>query len=516
MFWKIINDDCLNVLPKIKSNVIDCIVTDPPYGIEFMGKDWDKAVPSVEVWKQCLRVLKPGAFMFVMSSPRLDVLSQMAIRLQEAGFRIDFTPIFWAYASGFPKAINISKAVDKKLGFEPVEIGKAWRSQRGISEGWDRPWRERQRQTGDFSYPITKPASEQAKALDGSYGGFQPKPAVEVILVCMKPLSEKSYVEQALKNRKGITWLDDCRIPILKEEVDDYDFNRRGYHERYKGERIPYEGGWKPRNIKVEEVIKGRFPANLLVCDDILNDGEIRKSIGGKGDASKGALGDFVYGKYEKIHGEHAGGLGDVGSFSRYFDLDRWFEKTFEYLPENVKRTFPFLICPKADKSERDKGLEVFDKSDEVQPAGLVGAIQSGKERPRMPRANIHPTVKPIKLMSYLVTLGSRKGDIILDPFIGSGTTAIACKLLGRSCLGIEIEPLYCRIAEARLSAFPYQETIEKFFETLEYNLTDEDELLNLFEPQPLEAFFENINKNIEEPKLTLEEFLKNIENNII
>jgi site-specific DNA-methyltransferase (adenine-specific) len=504
MFWKIINDDCLNVLPKIKSNVIDCIVTDPPYGIEFMGKDWDKAVPSVEVWKQCLRVLKPGAFMFVMSSPRLDVLSQMAIRLQEAGFRVDFTPIFWAYASGFPKAINISKAVDKKLGFEREVIYVEHKAPPGSDVVY-----------GVFSdsYEVKrdKPASEQAKALDGSYGGFQPKPAVEVILVCMKPLSEKTYVEQALKNRKGITWLDNCRVPILKEEVDDYDFNRRGYHERYKGERIPYEGGWKPRNIKVEEVIKGRFPANLLVCDDILNDGKTYRTRPHGGDGRPLDTRHMGWG-FKRLPCE----IEDIGSFSRYFDLDRWFEKTFEYLPENVKRTFPFLICPKADKSERDKGLGVFDKSDEVQPAGLVGAIQSGKERPRMPRANIHPTVKPIKLMSYLVTLGSRKGDIILDPFIGSGTTAIACKLLGRSCLGIEIEPLYCRIAEARLSAFPYQETIEKFFETLEYSLTDEDELLNLFEPQPLETFFENINKNIEEPKLTLEEFLKNIENNII
>ena len=506
MFWKIINDDCLNVLPKIKSNVIDCIVTDPPYGIEFMGKDWDKAVPSVEVWKQCLRVLKPGAFMFVMSSPRLDVLSQMAIRLQQAGFRVDFTPIFWAYASGFPKAINISKAVDKKLGFEREVIYVEHKAPPGSDVVY-----------GVFSdsYEVkrSKPASKEAKALDGSYGGFQPKPAVEVILVCMKPLSEKTYVEQALKNKKGITWLDNCRIPILKEEIEDYDFNRRGYHERYKGERIPYEGGWKPRNIKVEEVIKGRFPANLLVCDDVLNDGEIRKSIGGKGDASKGALGDFVYGKYEKIHGEHAGGLGDVGSFSRYFDLDRWFEKTFEYLPENVKRTFPFLICPKADKSERDKGLEL--KISDEKGGKYHFRDSEGFERFDTKVRNIHPTVKPIKLMSYLVTLGSRKGDIILDPFIGSGTTAIACKLLGRSCLGIEIEPLYCRIAEARISAFPYQETIEKFFENIEYSLTDEDEL-NLFEPQPLETFFENINKNIEEPKLTLEEFLKNIENNII
>jgi site-specific DNA-methyltransferase (adenine-specific) len=111
--------DCLTELPKLELESIDLIATDPPYGISFMGKDWDKAVPSVEVWKECLRVLKPGAFAFVMSLPRLDVLSQMAVRLSEAGFRVDFTPIFWAFASGFPKATNISKKLDVR---RPTDI----------------------------------------------------------------------------------------------------------------------------------------------------------------------------------------------------------------------------------------------------------------------------------------------------------------------------------------------------------------------------------------------------------
>jgi site-specific DNA-methyltransferase (adenine-specific) len=253
----------------------------------------------------------------------------------------------------------------------------------------------------------------------------------------MKPLSEKTYVEQALKNRKGITWLDDCRIPHQEKTK---------FTERQEQKTL-YQGGWDySKNVLASPCPEGRFPANLLVCDDILNDGMIHTSGHMDSIARADPTNQNVYGKMypRRVYSE-----GDIGSFSRYFDLDRWFEKTFEYLPENVKRTFPFLICPKADKSERDKGLEL--KISDEKGGKYHFRDSEGFERFDTKVRNIHPTVKPIKLMSYLVTLGSRKGDIILDPFMGSGTTAIACKLLGRSCLGIEIEPLYCRIAEARL-----------------------------------------------------------------
>ena len=114
----IINNDSLHALKDLDEASIDTIITDPPYGYSFMGKDWDKAVPSVEIWQECLRVLKPGAFMCVMSAPRSDVQCAMISRLQEAGFRLDFTPIYWTYASGFPKAGNVGKLVDKRLGKE--------------------------------------------------------------------------------------------------------------------------------------------------------------------------------------------------------------------------------------------------------------------------------------------------------------------------------------------------------------------------------------------------------------
>lgn len=108
--------NCLDIMKEMPAESVDCIVTDPPYGIEFMGKDWDKAIPSLEIFKECVRVLKSGAFMFCMSSPRQDVHWRMMQKIEYAGFRIDVTDIEHAYASGFPKAMNIGKSIDKRLG----------------------------------------------------------------------------------------------------------------------------------------------------------------------------------------------------------------------------------------------------------------------------------------------------------------------------------------------------------------------------------------------------------------
>ena len=109
------NKDCRD-MSELADNSVDLIVTDPPYGYSFMGKDWDKAVIPVGIWKECLRVLKPGAFAFVMCSPRQDCLGKMICNLSNAGFETGFTSLYWAYASGFPKAQNIGKAVDKRNG----------------------------------------------------------------------------------------------------------------------------------------------------------------------------------------------------------------------------------------------------------------------------------------------------------------------------------------------------------------------------------------------------------------
>lgn len=428
----IIHGDSIEKLKDLEDESVDLLCTDPPYGYSFMGKSWDKTLPDIQIFKECLRVLKPGAFAFVMSAPRSDVCSRMMLMLEDAGFEIGFTPIYWTYASGFPKAMNIGKMVDKRLGNKRKSLSVPNNKNNVYGKGMG---------GGEWNAPSEPAVSKEAQGLDGSYGGFQPKPAVEVIIVVMKPLSEKTFVDQALKNGKGITWLDDCRVPY---EVNDY--------EKVKAKNVNNgvsEYKWEEgTNSKAKEVMRidnpnGRFPANLLVSDDVLNDGRVTKSTGGSGKKSQD-LGSVSI----KGNGSNwTGGLGDSGSYSRYFDLDAW------------AKTLPFLIVPKASKREKNEGLEGFDEKPKKPYSGDMPKVTAANwgepdskiyER-KTTAQNNHPTVKPLKLMSYLVTLGSREGDTILDPFLGSGTTALAAKNLGRKYIGIEREEEYVKIAEARL-----------------------------------------------------------------
>jgi len=390
---KLIHGDSVKELNKFEDNSVDLLCTDPPYGYGFMGRDWDKVLPDIKIFEECFRVLKPGSMAFVMSAPRSDVQYRMAEMLEKVGFRIDYTPIYWTYASGFPKAMNISKMIDKQKGAKREVTGKgkagaAFHKGKGVITGGfgnisdgtgtaTTEWDEK-----------NNPATDEAKKLDGSYAGFQPKPAVEVVIVAMKPLDKKGYLEQAQDNGKGITWFDDCRIPfeeghepsdnqsmpdlrdVGKKSKEAIGIDKLSYGQVENAERKEYE----PNTV-------GRFPANMLVSDEVLDD------------------------------------------YSRYFSLDSWFQKNLKSLPEPVQQTFPFMIVPKASRSEKDNGLD----------------------------RNIHPTVKPLTLMNYLVTLGSRKGDVVLEPFAGSGTTALACVAQERDYIAIEREQEYYEIAKARL-----------------------------------------------------------------
>ena len=201
---KLILGDCEDQLKKFPDNSTDLIVTDPPYGYKFMGKDWDKAVPSIEIWKECNRVLKPGAFAFIMSAPRQDVLCRNLVNIENAGFKTNFTSIFWTYASGYPKARSISKLIDKKLGAEREKIARNPNSR----ENCDKSNTIYESGTVGKTAYITKPATEEARRLDGSYAGFQPKPAVEVIIVAMKPWMKKPIqIKRFQTAKESLGWM---------------------------------------------------------------------------------------------------------------------------------------------------------------------------------------------------------------------------------------------------------------------------------------------------------------------
>ena len=398
---RLIQGDCLYCLSKIGDDSVDQVATDPSYGIKFMGKDWDKALPPIEIWIEVLRVLKPGAFAFIMASPRQDVLSRMIRILEEAGFVIGFSSLYWTYANGFPKAHNISKAIDKKLGAKREVINKRTMPDiRGGNYGQGKNKYEK------IVIQDTIPATPEARQLDGAYAGFQPKPAVEVILVVMKPCKEKNYTKQALADGKGITWLDNCRIS-------------------YRDSKLPwkYKDGvkWSPEKKWNQDIIrqaheKGRFPANLIVTDDILD-----------------------YGR------KHQGG------YSRFFSLDAWADLNLQDLPEKVQQNLPFIIVPKASKKEKNAGLDNIQekKVNDGRKKENDTAFQRGATL----RKNTHPTVKPLTLMSYLITMGSQPGDVVLDPFCGSGTTCIAAHKLQRRSIGIELNQQYFEIAAAKMRA---------------------------------------------------------------
>src|SRR5665647_197408 len=209
---QILIGDCAETLKGVETESVDLIVTDPPYGYNFMGLNWDKALPSLESLTECCRVLKHGAFGFFMCAPRQDCLSEMIVRLRNVGFNINFSSIYWVYMTGLPHGANISKLVDKRAGVEREVIGVRTKLQSYGHENSD--WQDncygKDTDRGGVQL-ITAPATPEAKELAGSYAGCSLKPATEIIIVAMRPLSEPTYVEQALINKKGITWLVDCK-----------------------------------------------------------------------------------------------------------------------------------------------------------------------------------------------------------------------------------------------------------------------------------------------------------------
>jgi DNA modification methylase len=374
--YKILQGDSAQKLKEIQDNSIDSIVTDPPYGYKFMGKDWDKALPSIDIWKECLRVLKPGGFAFIMSSPRTDVAARLGVMLEDAGFITSFSPIYWTYASGFPKGYNMGQSAEKKL-----TIGSARRPDRDLGNKDRNRWGGDVDESGVFAstggqVTLNKPESIKLK---NSYGGFQPKPAVELIFVVMKPMNKKTYVEQALHNNKGITRLLDCSIQNDNEE--------------------------------------DRIMSNLIMSDDILSED------------------------------------------SKYFQIDTWWNNKMETFNEKIKEQFPWLLVKKPSKKEKEEGITSVE---EKNGGSYVGNLDSnnnnalGANKNRKPRKtkNDHPTVKPIQLMSYLVNLGSSENEVVLDPFMGSGTTGIACVLNGREFIGIDLDERYVSISKDRIEHF--------------------------------------------------------------
>ena len=358
----LINSDCIKEMEKLINNgvQVDSIVTDPPYHLTFMGKEWDGGDIAFrkETWELCFKLLKTGGHLLAFSASR--TYHRMAVAVEDAGFEIR-DQIMWLYGSGFPKSLNIGKAIDKRNGVQGDVIGtrKVTSSDIGQKSGWNHLNTDR----GDYEY------REIMNEWEG--WGTALKPAHEPIVMARKPISEKSITDNVLKHRTGGINIDACRV--------------EGEVKRPDSDPI-MNGGKYGQNENAKRKTKNRKPRDE---NNVWTD----ENSGMKQEANHFADAD-PRGRYPAnvMHD------GLETEWARYF------------------------YCPKTSKSERHNA----DK-------------------------NTHPTVKPVELMKYLCRLVTPKGGTVLDPFMGSGSTGMAAKDEGFDFIGIEKEPEYYDIAEARI-----------------------------------------------------------------
>ena len=419
--------DCLEVLRTIASDSIDAVVTDPPYGLAFMGKRWDYGVPAVEVWAECLRVLKPGGHLLAFAGTRTQ--HRMAVRIEDAGFEIR-DMIAWVYGSGFPKSLDVSKAIDKAAGAEREVLDSYERAGRsGGILGTETT----------ITRDITAPATDAARQWDG--WGTALKPALEPITMARKPLAG-TVAENVLAHGTGAINVDGCRVgsDVVKSHhtamLAHGGQNARPWHEGHKSTTTEHSGRW-PANLihdGSDEVV-GLFPQGGS------GSGQVKVSSGRKSGSGSWAQDDGM----QRAGAENTGvrDFGDTGSAARFF------------------------YCAKASKADRDEGCYGFDERPRHTMSGGECIAEGRTEaKGKASARNHHPTVKPTALMRYLCRLVTPPGGVVLDPFTGSGSTGKAAVLEGFRFLGIEREAEYVEIARARIASAedkasqPRQETL--------------------------------------------------------
>lgn len=421
----ILEGDCLTQLATLADNSVDAIVTDPPYGLSntdpdkvadtitrwatgerdhiptgrgFMGQAWDGFVPPPAVWDECLRVLKPGGHMLVFAGSRTQDLMGLSIRL--AGFEIRDS-LAWIYGSGMPKSHDVSKAIDKAAGADREAVGR-YQS----PDGRDRAAASNSvgavygRDGREWNKPLTAPATPESRQWQG--WGTALKPGQEPIILARKPLTG-TVAGNVLEWGTGALNIDASRVGTEGGTAAvNFGETRGGMYGGGKG---------KPTN-GIEQLGKGRWPANVLLDPEaaaamdeqsgVQKDGvAVRRNRNGANANPNGIYSDHVRGPAPDQT------YGSGGGASRFFPV-------FKYQAKAPKKERPVI--------ERADGTKVQ-----------------------------HPTVKPIALMRWLVTLITPPGGTVLDPFAGSGTTIEAAIIEGMNPIGIERDPDYLPLIHARI-----------------------------------------------------------------
>jgi DNA modification methylase len=393
--------DCREVMATMDAESIDAIVSDPPYGLEFMGKGWDRGVPGVEFWTEALRVAKPGAHLLAFGGTR--TFHRLACAIEDAGWEIRDC-VMWVYGSGFPKSHNIGKAIDRMAGAQRPRTGKFTARHGGnATNNAMNEFRSQDHDPETGKMWETAPATEAARRWEG--WGTALKPAWEPIIVARKPFGG-TVAANVLAHGTGAINVEGCRVPFTSpaDHAESTAKNRHADFGTEPGGNNVY-GDYsmvKPANYDPP----GRWPANLI------HDGsaEVLAGFPVSGSPRPERTGQRGGSSW---HGRD--GLGSP-------------DKVGTWPADDGGSAARFFYCAKASKADRDAGL-----GDDTR--------------------NIHPTVKPTDLMRYLCRLVTPPGGVVLDPFMGSGSTGRGAVLEGFRFVGIDLAPEYVEIARARIFA---------------------------------------------------------------
>jgi DNA modification methylase len=428
--------DCIERMKELADNSVDAVVTDPPYGLSFMGKKWDYDVPGVEVWREALRVLKPGGHLLSFGGSR--TYHRMACAIEDAGFEIR-DQIMWVYGCGFPKNLNIGKAVDKLQGNERETIPNF------SADGRNRGAEPSKGRRINSNVPINGGIERNEFATKGTSEwegwGTALKPAHEPIVVARRPF-KGTVADNVLKHGTGALNIDGCRVGTDQTVTLRSGSLGKGIY-----------GGDARVGVKLNPT--GRFPANLIHD----NSAEVKECF-----PSPHGAGHAKYSKNRKpcnatsynMSGGKLFRIGDSGSAARFFKACE-----FDQEEQEARRIF---YSGKASKKDRDEGLDGFEEKatndNAVNDSNMISSKWIIDARHKdggylasktPPRKNHHATVKPTSLMQFLCKLVTPPGGVVLDPFMGSGSTGKAAVKEGFDFIGIEREPEYLEIAKARI-----------------------------------------------------------------
>lgn len=424
--------DCREVMRELAEHSIDSTVTDPPYELGFMGKAWDRSgiAYNVEVWRECLRVLKPGGHLLAFGGSR--TYHRLACAIEDAGFEIR-DQIQWIYGSGFPKSLDVSKAIDAAVGAKREVVSTR-------NDGVGNTSTSLHKQEGfaasrEKTFEVTVPATDAAKQWDG--WGTALKPAHEPIVLARKPLVG-TVAANVLGYGTGGLNIDECRIGV-EERTYSMSSAPGGNGQRlYGGDGRNAQAARRyaeqSKEMPAASVV-GRWPANVI------HDGSEEVVAGfPETDSSQISMrGTMGQSPFSVIDG--SGRNPDTNSLRGHND--------------NGGSAARFFYCAKADKADRNEGLEYVP----MRSAGEVTNRKDGSDGLNSPRAgagrtggsrNFHPTVKPTDLMRYLCRLVTPPHGTVLDPFCGSGSTGKAAALEEFRSILIDLDIQHCELAANR------------------------------------------------------------------